>query len=254
MWVSIESEAACSAALQQALHKYGVLDTDTLQAVLESDAAGFARALCTSLQTEGPSCSSTGTMTDAAVSTVEAGMQTCLTGDAVDTSTAEAMVAEAMCMLDAALEREQLAETRTLVWQGRAEFAARLLRAEEERTDGARSALQTAKSLEQAEQAARQMVEQLLAMEAALADAAVERSLNEYRARCRVETELALWKALASGRGGRGGRGRSPPQPPPQPQPTPQSTPQPTPPPPSQPPPPPPLPELIRGSELSLLF
>ena len=52
MWVSIGSEAACSAALRQALDDYGVFDTDALQAVLETDAAGFARALCTSLQTE----------------------------------------------------------------------------------------------------------------------------------------------------------------------------------------------------------
>jgi hypothetical protein len=48
--VKIGSEAACSAALRQALDNYGVFDTDALQAVLETDATGFARALCTSLQ------------------------------------------------------------------------------------------------------------------------------------------------------------------------------------------------------------
>ena len=35
MWVSIASDAACAAALQQALDDYGVVDTDALQAVLE---------------------------------------------------------------------------------------------------------------------------------------------------------------------------------------------------------------------------
>ena len=100
MWVSIGLEAACSAALQQALGNYGVFDTDALQAVLETDATGFARALCTSLQqTEAPSVSSTGTMADADVPMVEACMQTCLTGDAVDISTAEAMILEALSML-----------------------------------------------------------------------------------------------------------------------------------------------------------
>ena len=52
MWVSIASDAACAAALQQALDDYGVVDTDALQAVLEipETAAGLARALCTALQ------------------------------------------------------------------------------------------------------------------------------------------------------------------------------------------------------------
>ena len=36
MWVSIASDAACAAALQQALDDYGVVDTDALQAVLET--------------------------------------------------------------------------------------------------------------------------------------------------------------------------------------------------------------------------
>ena len=49
MWVSIASDAACAAALQQAVVGFGVYDTDTLQAVLQfpESAAGFARALCT---------------------------------------------------------------------------------------------------------------------------------------------------------------------------------------------------------------
>ena len=56
MWVSIASDAACAAALQQALDDYGVVDTDALQAVLEipETAAGLARALCTALQAAPP--------------------------------------------------------------------------------------------------------------------------------------------------------------------------------------------------------
>ena len=54
--VSIASDAACAAALQQALDDYGVVDTDALQAVLEipETAAGLARALCTALQAAPP--------------------------------------------------------------------------------------------------------------------------------------------------------------------------------------------------------
>lgn len=56
MWVSLASDAACAAALQQALHDYGVIDTDALQAVLEipQSAAGFSRSLCTALQAAPP--------------------------------------------------------------------------------------------------------------------------------------------------------------------------------------------------------
>ena len=57
MWVSIDSEAACSAALQQTLDEYGIVDTDALQAVLEDNAAGLARALCTALQAAPPAAS-----------------------------------------------------------------------------------------------------------------------------------------------------------------------------------------------------
>ena len=34
MWVSIASDGTCAAALQQAVVDFGVVDTDTLQAVL----------------------------------------------------------------------------------------------------------------------------------------------------------------------------------------------------------------------------
>ena len=61
MWVSIDSEAACSAALHQALDEYGIVDTAVLQAVLEHDAAGLARALCTALQATSPAASAAAT-------------------------------------------------------------------------------------------------------------------------------------------------------------------------------------------------
>ena len=202
MWVSIGSEAACSAALRQALDNYGVFDTDALQAVLETDATGFARALCTSLQqTEAPSVSSTGTMADADVPMVEACMQTCLTGDAVDISTAEAMILEALSMLDEAIERERAAEERARSWEDRAELAATLLRAAEARTDRAQAERQAAESLTSAERAARQVAEKLLAAEAALADAAEMRFVYECRARRQAEAQRDIWQAVAGGRG-----------------------------------------------------
>ena len=55
--MSIKSEAACSAALHQALDEYGVYDTVTLHVVLEVAAADFARTLCTALQTAPPEAS-----------------------------------------------------------------------------------------------------------------------------------------------------------------------------------------------------
>ena len=91
MWVSIASDAACAATLQQAVVDFGVVDTDALQAVLKipETAAGFARALCTALRAACPAAE-VGTMTDMAVLNVAT--QTALTGNVVDTSTAEAMI------------------------------------------------------------------------------------------------------------------------------------------------------------------
>lgn len=66
-------------------------------------------------------------------------------------------------MLDHAEERERLAEARALEWCNHTELAARMLRNEEEHTHDARAALHTAKDLQRCEQAARQMVELLLA-------------------------------------------------------------------------------------------
>ena len=163
---------------------------------------------------------------------VEAYVQTCLAGNVVDTSTAEAMVAEATCMLDDADERAQLAEAHSRAWQDRAELASSLLKAEENRTDRARAQKLEAESWAAAERDARQVIQQLLAAEAAVADAAEERAMHEHKARCQAEAQRDIWQALAGGRGSRGGRGGRGHVPPP-----------PAPPPPL---PPPALPELIR--------
>ena len=167
------SEATLAAALQQLMRDWDIYDALTLQAVLEND-AGFARALAPALwlllQEAGPSRSSTGTMTDG--DAVEASVQTCLAGNVVDTSTAEAMVAEATCMLDDADERAQLAEAHSRAWQDRAELASSLLKAEENRTDRARAQKLEAESWAAAERDARQVIQQLLAADAAVADAA----------------------------------------------------------------------------------
>ena len=123
----------CSMPWQYMTSSY---DTETLQAVLQHDAAGLARALCTSFQTAPPVASSaeTATMTGIPVLTV-AGTQTTLTGDVVDTSTAEAMIAEALRMVDDTTERERLAVMRARSWEERMELATSLLKAEENRTD-----------------------------------------------------------------------------------------------------------------------
>ena len=54
MWVSIDSEAACSAALQQSFLDFGIVDNDSLQLVLQFDGASLARALCIALQAASP--------------------------------------------------------------------------------------------------------------------------------------------------------------------------------------------------------
>ena len=204
MWVSITSDAACAAALQQAVEDYGIVDTATLQAVLHHDASGFARALCTALQAEPPPAAEIGTMTDMAVLNVAT--QTALTGDVVDTSTAEAMIDEAVCMMDEAEARERAAEERAHVWLANAELGSALLRKAEDRTDCAHTGRQAAEAVTAAERAARRVLEQMLKAEAALADAALADVESERSARRCIETEYAMWRA-ARGKGGRGGRG-----------------------------------------------
>ena len=141
-------------------------------------------------------------------------------------------------MVAEAEERKPGAQKCAREWLDRAELATALLRKAEERTDWTRRKRRAAQALATAEQAARHMAEQMLAAEAALADAAVESALNECRARHKAEAETEILRALAGDRGGRGGRGRSRPQPPPQspPQPPPSAPPQ---------PPPPPVPHII---------
>ena len=45
------------------------------------------------------------------------------------------------------------------------------------------------------------MIQQLLAAEAAVADAAEERAMHEHKARCQAEAQRDIWQALAGGRG-----------------------------------------------------
>ena len=209
MWVSITSNAACAAALQQAVEDYGVVDTATLQAVLHHDASGFARALCTALQAEPPAAQHR-TATDAAVPMVpmvNASSQT-TADDVVDTATAEAMVEEALSMVSEAEEREHAEVESARRWYDVAQMGAALLRKAEARSDCAQSERQAAEMLAAAEHASRQMAEEMLAVEAALADAAVESALDERAARLQAEAQRDIYQALAgAGRGtGRGGR------------------------------------------------
>ena len=177
MWVSIASDAACAAALQQAVVDFGLVDTDALQAVLQipESAAGLARALCTAL-CAAPPAAEIGTMTDVA-----------LTGNVVDTSTAEAMIDEALCMVDEAEARERAAEERAHRWLTNAELVSVLLRKAEDRTDRAQAGRQAAEVVAAAERAARQAMEQMLKAEAALADAALSDAESE-RSAPRVAT------------------------------------------------------------------
>ena len=110
---------------------------------------------------------------------VNVGTQTSAADDMVDTLVAEAMISEALCMVDEAKHRERLTGVRARSWEDRAELGATLLRAAEARTDRAQAARQAAERSAAAERAAKQMAEHMLAAEAALADAAVESARNE---------------------------------------------------------------------------
>ena len=82
-------------------------DTSTLQSVLQHDAAGFARAMCTALRAEAPSPSSTGTVLER-IAVADAGSQT--TDDMIDVLTAEAIVAEALQVGDELAAKQAEAE------------------------------------------------------------------------------------------------------------------------------------------------
>ena len=135
--------------------------------------ANFIRSEAAAAAAAGRHAAEIGTMTDASV--VDMGTQA-TADDAVDTATAEAMIAEALRMVDEANERERLAEERARSWQGYAELGRSLLQAAEDRTDRAQAEREVAERSAAAERAAKQMAEQLLAAEAALADAAETRA------------------------------------------------------------------------------
>jgi hypothetical protein len=123
--------------------------------------------------------------------------QTDLTGDVVDIATAEAMIEEALCMVDEAEEGEHGAQKCAREWLDRAELGTALLRKAEERTDWAQKEGRAAQALAAAAQAARHMTEQMLAAEAALADAALESALDDCAARRQAEAQRDIYQALA---------------------------------------------------------
>ena len=98
--------------------------------------ANFIRSEAAAAAAAGRHAAEIGTMTDASV--VDMGTQA-TADDAVDTATAEAMIAEALRMVDEANERERLAEERARSWQGYAELGRSLLQAAEDRTDRAQA-------------------------------------------------------------------------------------------------------------------
>ena len=122
--------------------------------------ANFIRSEAAAAAAAGRHAAEIGTMTDASV--VDMGTQA-TADDAVDTATAEAMIAEALRMVDEANERERLAEERARSWQGYAELGRSLLQAAEDRTDRAQAEREVAERSAAAERAAKQMAEQLLA-------------------------------------------------------------------------------------------
>ena len=176
--LSSSSMASLASTISAALSKANIKTVDEFASAVEL-APGFVANL---LRNEGVQAqaqrlhSEMSTMTDTVV--LDVATQTALTGDVVDVSTAEAMVEEALCMVAEAEEGERAAQKCAREWLDRAELGTALLRKAEERTDWAQRERRAAQALATAEQAARHMAEQLLAAEAALADAAVESALN----------------------------------------------------------------------------
>ena len=137
--------------------------------------ANFIRSEAAAAAAAGRHAAEIGTMTDASV--MDMGTQA-TADDAVDTATAEAMIAEALRMVDEANERERLAEERARSWQGYTELGRSLLQAAEDRTDRAQAEREVAERSAAAERAAKQMAEQLLAAEAALLRMRQRRALS----------------------------------------------------------------------------
>ena len=127
MWVSIASDAACAAALQQALDDYGVVDTDALQAVLEipeTAAAGLARALCTALQAAPPVMVDASTMASVVASS-DAGVSAVVrTRDVGSTATFSPTGARLVAKEVQASPRVRTSEAQTLGATGTADTGA----------------------------------------------------------------------------------------------------------------------------------
>ena len=100
--VDLTSDGACAAALEKAVGRYGIYDTDTWKAVLQDDAANFARCLCEALCADGDADradSEQAPLAKHAILEVE-DVSTQTTEDMIDVSTAEAMMAEAVQIND----------------------------------------------------------------------------------------------------------------------------------------------------------
>ena len=173
MWVSIASDAACAAALQQAVEAYCIYDTITLKSVLQHDATGFARALCTALRAEAPSRSSTGTVPER-IAVADAGSQT--TDDMIDVLTAEAIVAEASQVGDELAAKQAVAEHHASQLDCALSKAQAQLSRAEQRAKCENAAKEAAERRAEDWQAAWQAAEQRATDEAASCEAAEERA------------------------------------------------------------------------------
>ena len=113
------SAAAVAAALQAATTACSRAELEAR--LLRDELAAADGAVAVFLEREaGRHAAEIGTMTDTVV--LNLATQTALTDNTVDISTAEAMVAEALCMADEVRERERAADERARLWlaQGRA--------------------------------------------------------------------------------------------------------------------------------------
>ena len=178
MKVDLACDMACAAALAQAAERYGIVDKASWQAVLQHDAAGFARSLCEALRAE-PEQAAAACQWETQWEAVneEEDVSTQTTEDMIELSTAEAMLTEAMKIGDEYSAARHAAELRARQFEDAAATAAALMQRADERTDGERAARQAAEEqLAAQEQAARMAIEKLLAAEAAALDAAEERA------------------------------------------------------------------------------
>ena len=174
MKVGLACDMACAAALAQAAERYGIVDKASWQAVLQHDAAGFARSLCEALRAE-PEQAAAACQWETQWEAVneEEDVSTQTTEDMIELSTAEAMLTEAMKIGDENSAAGHAAELRARQFEDAAATAAALMQRADERTDGEMAArLAAEEQLAAQEQAARMAIEKLLAAEAAALDAA----------------------------------------------------------------------------------